>query len=290
MKGLCCDQFPKAQTAIYTNTNFEGDVMQKLNGIVIGGTGLEINTFNDYQNGVIMYNTGEPIVKENTFTKCLQAVEAVSCGYALALGTGNANFNENNFNNCIFGIYCRESQGTPKIVLNKFNINQQYNIDDYGLEAIRVENIMQDAFPIVKENEINNMAIGIHLRNAIEAQVRWNHYTTQITNADIAVLNLPNIGVWIENCTNSSIIENTIERLGTDVSDDAQQDLMQGINMDISTNCVLHLNNTTNMGTDINVIANCDPATISCNNMTSSNRGINFVAATITAFSWYPTD
>ncbi|MBL0053962.1 MAG: hypothetical protein IPP29_21960 [Bacteroidetes bacterium] len=108
-------------------------------------------------------------------------------------------------------------------MLNKFNINKQYNIDEYGLEAIRVENIMQDAFPIVKENEINNMAIGIHLRNVIEAQVRFNHYTTQITNADIALLNLPNIGVWIENCTNSSIIENTIERLGTDVSADAKK-------------------------------------------------------------------
>ena len=273
--------FEKAQTAIYTNTNFEGDVMQKLNGIVIGGSGLEINTFNDYQNGVVMYNTGEPIVKENTFTKCLQAVEAVSCGYALALGTGNANFNDNNFNNCIFGIYCRESQGTPKIVLNKFNINQQYNIDEYGLEAIRVENIMQDAFPIVQWNEINNMAIAIHLRNAIKAQVRWNNCTTQITNVDLAALNLPNLGIWIENCTNSSIIENTVERLGTDISGDAEKDLMQGINMDISTNCVLHLNNTLNMGTDINVIADCNPATISCNNMTSSNRGINFDNASI---------
>ncbi|MBL0053961.1 MAG: hypothetical protein IPP29_21955 [Bacteroidetes bacterium] len=56
---------------------------------------------------------------------------------------------------------------------------------------------------------------------------------------------------------------------------------MQGINMDISTNCVLHLNNTTNMGTDINVIADCNPATISCNNMSSSNRGINFNNASI---------
>ncbi|MBK8848234.1 MAG: hypothetical protein IPO27_17535 [Bacteroidetes bacterium] len=35
------------------------------------------------------------------------------------------------------------------------------------------------------------------------------------------------------------------------------------------------------MGTDINVIADCNPATISCNNMTSSNRGINFNNASI---------
>ena len=44
---------------------------------------------------------------------------------------------------------------------------------------------------------------------------------------------------------------------------------------------LLHLNNTLNMGTDINVIADCNPATISCNNMTSSNRGINFNNASI---------
>ena len=269
------------QVGIYTNTNFEHDVLQSLNGIVIGGTGLQINTFDDYYNGILMYNTGEPVVKQNVFTKCINGATAVSSGFGLPLSGGYANFNSNTFDNCGNGIYCRESQGTPKIVLNKFNINQQYNIDDYGLEAIRVENFMQDAFPIVKENTINNMAIGIHLRNVIEAQVRFNHYTTHITNADIAVLNFPNIGVWIDNCTNSTIIENTIERLGTDVSDDAQQDLMQGINMDISTNCVLHLNNTTNMGTDINVIADCNPATISCNNMTSSNRGINFNNASI---------
>ncbi|HRC32338.1 MAG TPA: hypothetical protein PK736_02725 [Bacteroidia bacterium] len=248
------------------------------------------NTFINWQKnifarGCINLNIENNIINMGQFDRSNEGVQESACK--------NIIIQNNAINRCKQGVQMFNNvTAVATVHANSFNKYFQLEEDFYDDEAIRCEYVLFDTYTpyTITDNEIFNVAIGIHIRN-VNTTVNNNQYTTELSaffidfyyNNHNAGSVSPHIGVWAENCNGATIFQNHATWTSA-ITVQEERDMIQGIRLQSSLSCRLQENTMTNMGAGIDVFDDCSNSSLLCNEMENCWNGVYLDDASPTSF------
>ncbi|MBK9639039.1 MAG: hypothetical protein IPO63_15075 [Bacteroidetes bacterium] len=258
-----------------------GDPLNDVNVVIGDNASLNFrNTFNDVTNSIVISGGGKYNILNNYFGPANIGKNDFDIQLYEIIG-GDIEIINNEFHSVQTGIYGYNIYPSSKLNIdgNQFTDPELTSGNsNFRHTAITLQNQQQfsNKGVSIKNNEINNLRIGIHLNqtNIVEVLNNNIYFNMPPFNNPTEIFS----GILTEGSDNLNIIDNNI------ISNNyfaTRNDFLRGISMDYGIRNTLRCNNLINLGYSLKLNGPCSPSTIENNNYTAYDVGVYYASASV---------